>query len=196
MFSTNWKDHFEVLQPVLCRQERKTLQRLRSPKRKAEWLAARRLLYLLKGEYVPVHYNDHGKPGLADGTETSISHTSGFVGIILAKKNVRVGIDLEILSDKILNLYPKFIEPELLLSQTPADKIRECYLHWCGKEVLFKITDNQSVSFKDDFTININSLQEKGVAWGTFSKQKTTLEKKINYLFFPVPPKTLLIMWS
>ena len=63
--------------------------------RKLEWLAVRVLLYTMLGEEKEIHYYSNGGPYLADGSfSISISHTKGYVAVLLGEPGKRVGIDI------------------------------------------------------------------------------------------------------
>mgnify|MGYP000016543064 CR=1 FL=1 len=61
-----------------------------------EWLAVRVLLYTLSGEEKEIAYHPSGKPYLADASASlSISHTKGYVAVVLGLPGREVGIDIE-----------------------------------------------------------------------------------------------------
>ena len=77
---------------VCCEQE---LLQFASERRKIEWLSVRVLLYFMLKEDKQIGYSSEGKPFLTDDSFfISISHTKGYVAVILNPKTP-VGIDIE-----------------------------------------------------------------------------------------------------
>lgn len=113
-----------------------------SEKRKREYAAVRTLLYELTGRELTIDYFPSGRPFLRDEkTSISISHTVGYAAVILSATH-NVGIDIEAVSRKILNLKKYFIS-----DKERADTLYELLLHWSGKEVAFKLIDQEGIDF-------------------------------------------------
>ena len=72
------------------------LQRFSAEHRRLEWLSVRVLLFTLLGEEKEIAYYPSGKPYLADKSASiSISHTRGYVSVIIGEAGKEVGIDIE-----------------------------------------------------------------------------------------------------
>ena len=143
-------------------------------KRKLEWLSARRLLcHLLqnKKKEIPefrIIYNSQGKPSLnyknttEKISEISISHSGNYVAVILSDK-YSVGIDIELMSDRINRISHKFVSEQE--QQAIIGKQRySLYQYWCAKETLFKIYGKGNLDFKKNIKIkltNINDTEEQ-----------------------------------
>ena len=81
--------------------------------RKLEWLTVRVLLYTMLGEEKEIHYYSNGGPYLADGSfSISISHTKGYVAVLLGEPGKRVGIDIECYSERVRKVAHKFMRED------------------------------------------------------------------------------------
>ncbi|MDL2221687.1 4'-phosphopantetheinyl transferase superfamily protein [Parabacteroides sp. OttesenSCG-928-N08] len=124
-----------------------TLENLRAPRRRLEWLATRCLLKQLLGEETPITYRESGAPLLPLRSESiSISHSHEFVAIRLSQAQ-QTAIDIECHGDKAFRLRERFMNPQELQSLHPDTQTTQALLCWSAKEVLFKLLDNESVDF-------------------------------------------------
>lgn len=114
------------------------LMRFSSEKRRLEWLAVRVLLTHLCGEEKEVAYQPSGKPYLVDGSfQISISHTKGYVAVILSEKN-QVGIDIEQFRDRVHRVADRFMRTDEQVQSYQGVKTWSLLLHWSAKETLYK----------------------------------------------------------
>ena len=95
--------------------------------RKLEWLAVRVLLYTMLGEEKEIHYYSNGGPYLADGSfSISISHTKGYVAVLLGEPGKRVGIDIECYSERVRKVAHKFMREDEKKSYSKVRKPGRC----------------------------------------------------------------------
>ena len=121
--------------------------------RKIEWLSVRALANAMTGNDSRIIYSDEHKPHLKGmAYNISISHSGNLTSLLMSKTN-RVGIDLEYMSHKISNLSNKFINNQELITTDPMLNSYHLYLHWCGKEALYKICNKQDINFKENLTL-------------------------------------------
>lgn len=103
---------------------REGMRRFTAAHRRLEWLAVRVLLYTLSGEEKEIAYHPSGKPYLADDSASlSISHTKGYVAVVLGLPGREVGVDIEQYGERVrkvhinscakMNSHPCFAEPTL-----------------------------------------------------------------------------------
>ena len=130
-----------------------------NPKRKKERSAVRLLLKELLGEDAPIFYKDSGKPYLKNGFHLSISHTRNYVSVSLSKSR-STGIDIEMISDKILRVKKKFISEKEYID--PQNEAMHLLIHWSAKEALYKITDREIECLKSDSILSPFSPQRSG----------------------------------
>ncbi len=124
------------------------LDTFKSVERQAQWLAVR----LLCNKLAPgklISYKDSGQPTL-DGFKISISHSHNLVAISINQLR-DTGIDIQMLSDKILRIQDKF------LSKSETDWARNnlemVTAIWSIKEAMYKLYGNASPYFKQDYEV-------------------------------------------
>ena len=148
------EEPLEVLYNRLDKKElyERQLKLFRSEKRKQEWLAVRVLLKEVLGYEAEIAYRENGEPYLPDHScRISISHTVGYAAVFLSGER-RVGVDIEVCSDKILPLAPKFINTsEEHISG--KDKLTHLLLHWSGKEAVYKALGVEGVEFASQLLV-------------------------------------------
>lgn len=112
-------------------------------RRRLEILATRCLLKeMLDGEQI-VSYDEYGAPSLTgSGQYVSISHTDGYVAVIIADKPV--GIDIERRGRRVERVRSKFMQvsEDALVAETP-DPVLSMHLIWSAKEAVFKFLGQQ-----------------------------------------------------
>jgi 4'-phosphopantetheinyl transferase len=123
------------------------LGNMKSVSHKCGFLAVRMLLQHAGYQDRDLHYDALGKPNLADGRQISISHSHDMSAIILSDKVV--GLDMELRRNKIAIIADKFMESTLVLDKDDADYVRKLTVNWGIKEAIFKIRNEQGISFKD-----------------------------------------------
>lgn len=96
-----------------------------------------------------------GKPHLVKVQgEVSFSHSHSYAAAIFSKYKL-VGIDIQITTEKIERIAPKFISPEEF-SYIPKDNTAMDFYHiiWGAKEALYKAYGRKKVEFKDHLKID------------------------------------------
>jgi len=135
--------------------------------KRLQHLAGRYLLRHLFPSF-PLHLieiADTRKPFLKDESyHFSISHCGAFAAVIASTKE-RVGIDIEIKTDKVVSIAHKFLHPEEQkrfekgVAAYGADFVADVTLLWCAKEALFKWWGWGGVDFSEMLRVS-GSLQE------------------------------------
>ena len=128
---------------------------------------------------------DTKKPFLADEPyHFSISHCGDYAAAIVSKTN-RVGVDVELLNEKIEQIQHKFMyneEVDVLNKLCPMPLRQALTLYWSVKESVFKWWGRGAVDFKDDIIIqSISGQPEQGLV-KVFFKDEFKLD--VQYLFF------------
>ncbi len=115
----------------------KVQQTFKSSKRQKEWLGVRLLLKHVLGSNVQIAYKSSGAPFLINSNKhISISHSGTLVAIALS--NEKVGIDLQIISDKPLKIKSRFLsKTEIQMMGDQLDALNAVKL-WCAKEAVYK----------------------------------------------------------
>jgi phosphopantetheinyl transferase len=170
------------------------LNNLTNSKRKLEWLAIRNLLNEMTGKYHEIKYSENGNPYIIDQYNISITHSKNIIGIILSLRN-DIGIDAEIIKPNILNVAHKFINKNELEDFDKNDHVKRSYLHWCGKETLYKIKKIGGFDFKVHFKIEIDEISQKGTLKGTINFESICEKYLLNYQFIHKDESEILVVW-
>lgn len=131
-------------------------RRFTSAKRRMEFVAVRALLHVGAGIVCPeVGYMPSGKPFLlCDSRDLSISHTMGYVAVMLAANGVP-GIDIERRSDRVLRIRSRIVGAQEQ-AETPDDLL----LHWSAKETVYKMIQCEEVDFVRHFRLTMPEYLE------------------------------------
>ena len=140
----------------------------KSEKRKKEILSRNILL----NEMIPeaeLSYNNFGAPQINSSDNISISHSNNLVAIGFSK--LKIGIDIQKISEKALSLSPRFICESNLNNLS----IEKATLLWCCKEAIYKWHQKGSVNFKSDIYIYPFELRTSGTVSANFKTEKLSL---------------------
>lgn len=143
----------------------------KSEKRSQEKFATKTLLKLLNPN-LELSYNRYGAPQLNNQQHISISHSKTHIAIILGNK--KVGLDLELISNKAMSLIDKFLseqEMKLILNNDKAT------LLWTAKECLYKLHQQGNVNFKKD--LEVIELSPDSIKCRLFDKEVILKYEKI-----------------
>ncbi len=112
-------------------------------RRQQEVASTYSLLHAMTGEkgFLIQHYPS-GKPYI-DGWNISISHTKGYVAIILSH-NCNVAIDVECISPRVNKVAYRFLRPD-----ENAPDLLSRLVHWCAKETMYKYFSEQHLGFDE-----------------------------------------------
>ncbi|RZJ35743.1 MAG: 4'-phosphopantetheinyl transferase superfamily protein [Flavobacterium sp.] len=126
---------------------------MKSQQHRLGFMSVRRLLQHAGYSDFDLIYDHTGKPHLTDGRHISISHSHGFSAIILS--DTIAGIDLELKRDKIIRIADKFCDCEFswLDSSKIEDYVAKLTIIWGVKEAIFKIRNEEGISFKDHIEV-------------------------------------------
>ena len=154
-----------------------SIGRFKSIHRQMEWVAVRVLAEQMMGHFPTINYLPTGKPVVWNG-HISISHTKGYVALVWSKDN-EVGIDIERVSPRIDQLKSRIVS-----QQEKADTTLDVLLHWCAKETVYKILDEENAHMLQDFIVTPFVRADQGVF---FVQEHTTRQQitfKIHYRLF------------
>ena len=143
-------------------------QKIKSIQKKKQYLAVHKILRSIKIDLNSLNYDENGIPLLKYGDYISISLSYNYCGVITGHK--KVGLDIEKLRPKILDVSSKFLSKseELLMEKN----IKNLTKVWTVKESLFKAFGQSGISFKNNIIINeINSEFTRGKASIQFEKK-------------------------
>lgn len=161
------------------------------PHKRVQHLAGRFLLQFLFPDfpYALIQVADTRKPFLPDERyHFSISHCGDYAAAIVSR-NKRVGVDVEIPTEKIMRIQDKFLsqnEKALItgnrqLAMDNTEAIRASTLLWSAKEAVFKWYGEGSVDFRQH--IQLRNIKEGKETIDCFFA-KTQLQLLIHYRHF------------
>lgn len=170
-----------------CRDVYRTaVQAFKSEHRRQEWLAVRVLLYTLLGEEREIAYRPDGKPYLTDvSASISISHTRGYVAVILGQPDREVGIDIEQYGERVRKVAPKFMRDDEVPSLFRNTNTWSLLLHWSAKETIFKCLNASEVDFRNHIRLFPFSVDEAGVFLAEEYRTPARRRFAIHYHLFP-----------
>tara|TARA_B110000008_G_scaffold217025_1_gene216565 strand:- start:253 stop:834 length:582 start_codon:yes stop_codon:yes gene_type:complete len=140
----------------------------KSEKRKKEIFSRNLLLNKIIPE-AKISYNNFGAPQIKTSDFISISHSNNLVAIGFSK--LKIGIDIQKISEKALSLSPRFICESNLNNLS----IEKATLLWCCKEAIYKWHQKGSVNFKSDIYIYPFELRTSGTVSANFKTEKLSL---------------------
>lgn len=120
------------------------------PKKILETLMVRKMLR----SQLPHHkilYQDNAPYLSPKSSEISISHSFPFA--VLGISEYKIGVDIEKLSSKILNIKDKFIEQKEQLFIPKGEEIKYLTIIWCIKESLYKLHHSKYWSLKKHYEV-------------------------------------------
>ncbi len=128
---------------------------LNNGKRLLHWLSTRLLLrtMLQTNDYIDSRMDDQGKPYLVNGDyHISFSHSFDYASVMISK-NKMVGVDIELIKDKIQKIKNKFLKPDELSGLPDKDNTLALYICWCAKEAIYKWYGKKGLEFKKHIDI-------------------------------------------
>lgn len=165
---------------------RQNMQRFAAEHRRLEWLSVRVLLFTLLGEEKEIAYYQSGKPYLADRSASiSISHTRGYVSVIIGEVDKEVGIDIEQYGERVHKVAHKYMRADEVVSTYQGTDTWSLLLHWSAKEVMFKCLNMPEVDFREHLQIFPFTISPQGVF--SAAEYRTPGQRKflIHYLLHP-----------
>lgn len=157
------------------------------PHKRLQHLAGRYLLTQLAPDFPPqlIQVASIRKPYLpGEAYHFSLSHCGDYAAAIISKTQT-VGIDVELLSEKVARVQHKFISPaEQSLAahfNNPLAFLTAC---WSIKEALFKWKGTGELDFKQHLLIDAMRVEDnQGVAQCRIAKDNT-IHLSVSFLFF------------
>lgn len=135
------------------------LKTMKSELHQRGFLSVRKLLQEVNYTDFDLIYDKTGKPFLKDGKHISISHSHEFSAIVLSDENI--GIDLELVKEKVLRIAPRFMDISHLEGLSEIDQMRKATIVWGIKEAIFKVKNEIGISFPDHIAESPFELTDK-----------------------------------
>ena len=137
-----------------------------SPRKRAEWLASRELLFQIAGlpGRAQCLYDDFGKPYLL-GVEKhiSVSHSGLWCAAMISDQSC--GVDIQVYSDTVQRIADRFLTPgDLAQVQESADPLLHLHLLWGAKECVYKAYGKRKLGFREHiFISSIDTASGRGL---------------------------------
>ena len=166
------------------------------PHKKLQHLAGRYLLKYLFPDFPLslILIADTKKPYLEnEAYHFSISHCGDFAAAIVSKTK-RVGVDIEIPTEKILRIAHKFLHASenLMIDNVGVDDKKELLtLFWSSKEAMFKWWGKGNIDFSEMLRLSGDVFHNVGSLSGNFKKEDVDVHFPVAYNIF----SPLVLTW-
>jgi 4'-phosphopantetheinyl transferase len=179
-----------LAQLQLKEHEKAYLETLNNSKRNLHWLSTRVLLRSMMNteQYIDCRVDEHGKPYLTNFPHhISLSHSYDYAAVMVSE-NQSVGIDIELIKDKIERVAHKFMNEDELAFISKENRTEHLYICWCAKEAVYKLQGKNGVSFRDHikltpFTYHTNGdLKVQHEAGNSIEKYTVSYHKFDGYM--------------
>lgn len=156
------------------------------PHKRLQHLAGRFLLKYLFPDFPTelIRIADTKKPFLEDEAyHFSISHCGDYAAAI-ASSTKRVGIDIEIPTEKVLRIVHKFLHPDELQILNHYTDVQQATTLWSVKEAMFKWWGRGGVDFSEMLRIHDGGLAQEGTLQTRFVKEEVDAHLEVQYKWF------------
>jgi phosphopantetheinyl transferase len=169
-----------LAQLQLKEHEKSYLDSLISGKRNMHWLSTRVLLRKMMDtdEYIDCKVDDNGKPYLTNFPHfISLSHSYDYAAVMVSKDK-SVGIDIELIKDKIERIASKFMSADEMQFMDENQRVEHLYVCWCAKEAIYKLHGKKNVSFIEN--IELKPFNYTGEGSFAAKLELGTIKKEFN----------------
>ena len=152
-------------------------------KRLLHWLSTRLLLrtMLKTSDYIATGLDEHGKPFLLNRDyHISLSHSFDYAAVMISKDK-QVGVDIELVKEKVLRIRNKFMTDNELAGLPSVDDVSALYICWCAKEAIFKWHGRKGLEFKRDMVIKPFVAAEQGEITALVNLPNGERELRVHY---------------
>ena len=164
--------------------EKEEFSKIKSNRRKTEYLSVRLLLKALLNQNPEIRYLKSGKPELINSEKNiSISHSSDFAVVFLSK--YKIGIDIEDTQRNIDKVATRFLHKEEMKHiQNLNDPQTASILYWSAKEAIFKCSNESGIQFNKQIFITNFEIKKEDQFTGKLTARQITSKYKLWYLFY------------
>lgn len=167
------------------------------PHKKLQHLAGRYILQFLFPDFPVelIQIADTRKPFLEnEAYHFSISHCADFAAAIVSRTQ-RVGLDIEIVTQKVEKILHKFLhqeEQEEIFAYDADNRLMKLTLLWSAKEALFKWWGWGGVDFSEMLRLKTFPINDNGIMKGCVITKNDHIPLDIHYKKFP----ELVLAWT
>jgi len=156
------------------------------PVKRTQHLAARLLLQEMQPELDvnSIEYAANGKPYFVnESVHFSISHCNGFAACVISKEGP-VGIDIELIQERIKKVAPKFLhhsELEKINTLNEETQLKEMSFVWAAKEAMYKMNEKLGIDFSEHLRVEGLANNTNGMMSGSILSEAAALDVQIHY---------------
>jgi phosphopantetheinyl transferase len=156
------------------------------PVKRTQHLAAKLLLQEMLPEVHinSIEYAANGKPYFVnESVHFSVSHCNGFAACVISEEGP-VGIDIELIQDRIKKVAPKFLhhsELEKINTLNEEAQLKEMSFVWAAKEAMYKMNEKLGIDFSAHLRIEGLTNNRNGIMSGSILSEATALDVQIHY---------------
>jgi phosphopantetheinyl transferase (holo-ACP synthase) len=161
----------------------KVFEQFKNKARQTHWLSYRLAIRRIMGDITKLefYYDEHGKLHFQNHQyNLSVTHSGDYSAVIISNRH-HVGIDLELISDRIDGLEDKFMNATE--QKRLPEENREKYLtaFWGAKEALFKLYGKRELKFGENIFIDLKEIEDQGSFQGKIKSPDFERDYRINY---------------
>lgn len=159
------------------------LDTLNNGKRNMHWLSTRVLLRRMidTDDYIDCKIDVYGKPYLNNFPHyISLSHSYDYAAVMISKDRA-VGIDIELVKDKIERIAHKFLCKEELQFIGQHNRIEHLYVTWCAKEAIYKLQGKKNISFLEHIKLEPFEYEGSGTFDATLNTGNSQRKFRVHY---------------
>lgn len=167
------------------------VEQYKATHRRLEWLSVRLLLLTLlhreeSGEPL-IGYLPSGAPYLLDGSKAiSISHTKGYVAVMLTPPEQKPGLDIEQWGERVCKVASRFMRKDEITPSYHHSPVASLLVHWSAKEALYKALDEQeAVDFKAHLRLFPFAMAAEGEMEAQEYRSKAQRRYRMAYRLYP-----------
>ncbi len=139
--------------------------------------AAKYVLSQLMGCETNLVYSPEGKPSPENSSaHLSVSHSHGLLVVALNKKEP-VGVDIELLRDKVVRVQHKFLSPTEITES--AGDLERLVTFWAAKEALYKYYGLKELDFCNHLRVQLAPSFTGEIEKGVYKKRLLLGKEKI-----------------
>lgn len=114
---------------------------IHSDVRLKEKLVTYQMLKALTDNDLIIQHNDVGRPFIK-GYSISLSHTRGWAALMLSKRSIKLGVDIEYVSTRVNRVVDRFIRAD-----EQSDSLADRLINWSAKESLYKALSDENLQY-------------------------------------------------
>jgi len=156
------------------------------PVKRTQHLAARLLLQEMLPEVHinSIEYAANGKPYFVNASiHFSVSHCNGFAACVISEEGP-VGIDIELIQDRIKKVAPKFLhhsELEKINTLNEEAQLKEMSFVWAAKEAMYKMNEKLGLDFSQHLRVEGLTNNTNAIMSGSILSEASALDVQIHY---------------